>query len=82
MNDVAVQEFKQRTAGKLSGVRCPDHRQSPRLRFSGSSLQDVSIQMSGCCEKLLALANRAISGAISGQTDLSPISPIHPAAKD
>jgi hypothetical protein len=57
-----VQEFKDWTARRVQGVRCPDHHQPPRLRFHGSSLRDVSIQMSGCCEKLIALANQKIAG--------------------
>ncbi len=57
----AVQEFKQRTEDKLRGIRCPDHRQPPRLKFRGSTLRDVSIQMSGCCDKLIKMANRAIA---------------------
>ena len=57
-----LQEFKEETARKLDGLRCPDHRQPPRLRFHGASLRDVSIQMSGCCEKLIALANQKIAG--------------------
>jgi hypothetical protein len=58
---MSVEEFKQRTAKKLETVRCPDHRQPPRLKFQGATLRDVTIQMSGCCSKLLALANRAIA---------------------
>ena len=57
----AVQKFKDRTRRKLAEVRCPDHRQPPRLDFRGSTLQDVSIKMSGCCAKLIDLANRAIA---------------------
>ena len=57
-----VEQFKQCTKDKLRGVRCPDHHQPPRLRFHGSSLRDVSIQMSGCCNKLIALANQKIAG--------------------
>jgi hypothetical protein len=56
-----VQEFKRRTQHKLRDVRCPDHRQPPRLRFHGSTLREVTIQMSGCCPKLIELANRAIA---------------------
>jgi hypothetical protein len=56
-----VQGFKQRTEEKLRGVCCPDHRQAPRLKFRGSTLREVSIQMSGCCHKLIEMANRAIA---------------------
>ena len=58
---MSVQEFKEKTARKLEAVRCPDHRQPPRLQFRGSTLRDVTIQMSGCCAKLLELANKAIA---------------------
>lgn len=57
----AVEDFKKRTEHKLRDVRCPDHHQAPRLKFRGSTLRDVTIQMSGCCDKLIALANRAIA---------------------
>jgi len=55
------QEVKERTASKLGNLRCPVHGQSPRLRIQGSSLRDVTIQMSGCCDELIGLANRKIS---------------------
>ena len=58
---VSIDEFKKDTARKLDAVRCPDHRQPPRLKFHGATLRDVTIQMSGCCAKLLDLANRAIA---------------------
>ena len=58
---MSVQEFKEFTARKLEGVRCPDHRQPPRLKFQGATLRDVTIQMSGCCAKLLDIANKAIA---------------------
>ena len=57
----SVEEFKTQTVQKLRDVRCPDHRQPPRLKFQGATLREVSIQMSGCCGKLLELANRAIA---------------------
>jgi hypothetical protein len=58
----SVLEFKELTARKLYGVRCPDHGQVPRLRFHGSTLRDISIQMSSCCDKLIAIANQKIAG--------------------
>ena len=57
-----IEEFKARTATKIRDVRCPDHNQTPRLRFHGASLRDISIQMSGCCDKLIAMANQRIAG--------------------
>lgn len=56
----ALDEFKRRTARKLAGLSCPDHRQPPRLKFQGATLRDVSVKMSACCGKLMEIANRAI----------------------
>ena len=64
MTDVAgsagVERFKQATREKLRGVRCPDHNQPPRLHFSGASLGDIRISMSGCCDKLMTLAGELV----------------------
>jgi hypothetical protein len=57
----AVLEFKQSTGRKLLGLECPDHRQTPRLQFHGATLRDITIQMSGCCGKLIQMANKAIA---------------------
>jgi hypothetical protein len=59
-----VEEFKARTLRKLQDVRCPDHHQPPRLRFEGSTLRDISIQMKACCDKLAALANQKIAETV------------------
>jgi len=56
-----VEEFRERTARKVRDLRCPVHGQTPRLRFQGSTLRDVTIQMSGCCDTLLSLANQKIA---------------------
>ncbi|HML17130.1 MAG TPA: hypothetical protein VK419_08895 [Bryobacteraceae bacterium] len=56
-----LEEFKARTSRKVRDVLCPKHRQAPRLLFHGSSLKDISIQMSGCCEKLIEIANQKIA---------------------
>lgn len=59
---IRVERFKQATEEKLRDVRCPEHRQGPRIRFNGNSLRDISISLSGCCQKLMNLANSSISG--------------------
>jgi hypothetical protein len=65
-----VEQFKQSTKDKLRGVRCPDHHRPPRLHFQGDSLSDISISMSGCCEKLMELANSRISSPASTEADI------------
>ena len=63
LDQVRVERFKQSTKEKLRGLRCPDHHQPPRLHFQGVSLRDISISMSGCCEKLMELANARIASS-------------------
>jgi hypothetical protein len=59
-----VAQFKERTAQKIEDLRCPDHHQPPRLKFQGSSLKTIDIQLSACCAKLIGLANRRIAGRL------------------
>jgi hypothetical protein len=59
---VQVEEFKEQTLRKVRDVRCPDHQQAPRLRFHGSTMRDITIQMSACCKKCSELANLRIAG--------------------
>lgn len=56
-----VEDFRERTARKVRDLRCPVHGQPPRLRFQGATLRDITIQMSGCCDTLLGLANQKIA---------------------
>ena len=56
-----MEEFKENTARKIRDLRCPEHHQAPRLRFLGGTLRDMNIQMSGCCAKLIGLANEKIA---------------------
>jgi hypothetical protein len=62
-DSMRVERFKQSSRDKLRGLRCPEHHQAPRLHFSGDSLRDVTISMTGCCEKLMELANARIASA-------------------
>lgn len=56
-----VEQFKRYTSEKLRNVRCPVHKQQPRLRFEGETLQDVRVSMSACCDRLIEIANKAIA---------------------
>jgi hypothetical protein len=62
-DQLRVERFKRATEDKLRGVRCPQHNQPPRLRFHGSSLRDITISLSGCCSRLMEIANARIGSA-------------------
>jgi len=65
-----VERFKQSTREKLRGVRCPDHHQPPRLQFHGDSLREITISLSGCCARLMELANARVATAEPVGADL------------
>jgi hypothetical protein len=69
-DSIRVERFKQSTKEKLRGVRCPEHHQTPRLHFCGSSLRDITISLSGCCEKLMELANARIGSTAAMETEI------------
>jgi len=56
-----IQAFKLHTEAKLEGVRCPRHNQAPRLKFNGSSMLELTISMSACCDRLSEIANKVIA---------------------
>ena len=60
---VRVERFKQATEEKLRDIRCPEHKQAPRVRFHGTTLRDISISLSGCCSKVMELANAQIGAS-------------------
>ncbi|HLH41598.1 MAG TPA: hypothetical protein VKV74_01335 [Bryobacteraceae bacterium] len=60
----AVRQFKEATLRKVADLRCPRHRQPPCVKFRGSALSNISIQMSACCNQLIEMANRAIAGRL------------------
>lgn len=51
-------------SAKMAGLTCPSHHQPPRFLCRGTSLQDLNIQVYGCCEQLIDLTNHRMS---SGQ---------------
>lgn len=57
----SIYEFKRATEDKLRQVCCPDHHQRPRVRVIGTSIRDAKLSMTGCCDKLMAIANQAIA---------------------
>jgi hypothetical protein len=58
---VSIDDFRRATEQKLRGVCCPEHRQRPRVRVIGTSIRDAKLSVTGCCDKLMAMANQAIA---------------------
>jgi hypothetical protein len=67
---IRVERFKQATRQKLHGVRCPVHRHPPRVQFHGVTLREITISLSGCCARLMELANAGVAAAETAEADL------------
>jgi hypothetical protein len=61
LETASIHEFKRATEQKLRSVCCPDHGQRPRVRVIGTSIREAKLSITGCCDKLMALANQAIA---------------------
>ena len=61
LEQASIHDFKRATEDKLRDVLCPEHRQRPRVRVIGTSIREAKLSVTGCCDKLMALANQAIA---------------------
>lgn len=63
LEQTSVQDFKRATEGKLRDVLCPEHHQRPHVRVIGTSMREAKLSVTGCCDKLMSLANQAIANS-------------------
>ena len=42
---------------RMEGVTCPEHNETPRFLCTGDRIDDLSIQIHGCCEQLVEQAS-------------------------
>jgi len=47
---------------RLRRVRCPEHGQYASVTVSGTKVQNIKFQISGCCEALVEAATAAVAG--------------------
>jgi hypothetical protein len=53
----AIAQTVDRVKRELEGVICPDHHQTPHLIISAAPSGDLHLDIVGCCEKLVEMAN-------------------------
>lgn len=46
---------------RIGDLRCPDHGKAPTVTCSGTSLENLSFEVTGCCQKVIILANEKLS---------------------
>jgi hypothetical protein len=56
-----MQAVGEEVAGQLRDVRCPEHRQPPRVTVVGQSTDQMDIKIEGCCERVVTAAERVLS---------------------
>jgi hypothetical protein len=61
LEQASIHDFKRATEEKLRGVLCPEHHQRPRVRVIGTSIREAKLSVSGCCDRLMCLANHALA---------------------
>jgi hypothetical protein len=54
------QSVKESIEKKLAAIRCPDHRRSPRVTASGTSVSNLKWKVDGCCQKVIDAATKAL----------------------
>jgi hypothetical protein len=58
----AVLESVQNSIKKSVGsVRCPDHGESPKIVVKGRNLDNLSFEVSGCCEALIEQVKKRLN---------------------
>ncbi len=45
----------------VGSIRCPDHRKSPQIVCKGKSFENLSFEVSGCCETMINAVKRKLS---------------------
>jgi (p)ppGpp synthase/HD superfamily hydrolase len=46
---------------KVSSIRCPDHGQQPKIKVKGKNLENLSFEISGCCQTLIEKARKELA---------------------
>lgn len=46
---------------KIGSCRCPEHGRSPSILAKGRSLESLSFEVKGCCEKLIEDVKRRLT---------------------
>jgi hypothetical protein len=45
---------------RVGGFRCPDHDQQPTIICRGTTVENLSFEVKGCCQKVVYLVQRKL----------------------
>ncbi len=61
IDEVTRKKVAQFIEDRVGDLRCPDHGKAPTVTCSGTSLDDISFEVTGCCPKIIALTQEHLS---------------------
>lgn len=56
-----MQQIVAAVSDQVDGLVCPEHKQPPHFLCSGESLEELGLEIHGCCEKLVEMATNCLS---------------------
>ncbi len=56
-----MQQIVASISDRVDGLVCPEHKEPPRFLCSGEKIDDLSLQIHGCCEKLVEMAENCLT---------------------
>ena len=51
----ALKQIEKSIRDRVGGLRCPDHASFPRVTATGSRVEAMEFDLSGCCDRLLKM---------------------------
>lgn len=60
IDDAARQKIARYLEQRVGGFVCPDHGEQPTVIVSGATLESVSFDVRGCCQKVIHLVRRKL----------------------
>lgn len=56
-----MQQIVASISDRVDGLVCEEHKEPPRFLCTGENIDDLSLQVHGCCEKLVKMAENCLT---------------------
>jgi len=56
-----MQQIVASISDRVDGLICHEHKEPPRFLCSGDNINELHLQVHGCCEKLVEMAENCLS---------------------
>lgn len=55
IDETARRKIAAFVADRIGDFRCPDHHTAPTIKVTGTSLEEISFDVTGCCTKCIQM---------------------------